>query len=75
MDNWASNFKSLLESDLGKELVRTLREDLYASIIEDASKADSQEKAYGLLKQASGVIKVIDHLQFRSVTPKDEGSS
>lgn len=67
-------FKSLMSSRLGKELVRSLKEDLHDSIIQDAQKAKSQETAYGLLKEASGVIKSIEHLMFLAVTSSNEGS-
>lgn len=71
--NWAEQFKALLSSPLGEELLRTLREDVHDNIVEAARNAVRQEKAFGLLKEASGVIKAIEHLQFRAVTPKDEG--
>lgn len=71
MDDWSERFKSLLESDLGKEMVRALKEELHDNIVKDAQNADTQEKAFGLLKEASGVIKALEHLQFRSaVAPK-----
>lgn len=73
MDDWSKQFNSLLSSPLGVELLRTLREDLHDSIIADAEKADSQETAFGLLKQGAGVIRSIEHLQFLAVTPTDEG--
>lgn len=73
MDDWSKQFNSLMSSPLGEELVRTLREDLHESILTEARSADSQEKAYGLLKEASGVIKSIEHLKFRSVVPRDKG--
>lgn len=60
--DWSNQIKSLMESPLGKELVRTLRDNLAASIIEDAQKAESAESAYGLIKESRGVIKAIEHL-------------
>ena len=69
----SQDFKSLLDSKFGKELIRTLEEDLKKSLLEKAEDADSMEKAYGFTKEASGVTKVIEHLQFRAVTPKDKG--
>lgn len=77
--DWSEQFKALLLSPLGEELVRTLKEDLRASVLEDAEKANSSENAFGLLKEARGVIRSIEHLQFRAdtgqrITPKDEGS-
>lgn len=73
MDDWSAEFKKLLSSPLGEELVRTLREDVHDNVVADAEKEDSPNKAFGLLNQARGVIKAIEHLQFRSVSPTDEG--
>lgn len=64
--NYSEAFSSLLNSDLGKELVRTLKEDLHDNLIEMAQQSNDPDTAYGLLKEASGVIKSIEHLQFRS---------
>lgn len=73
---WSDKFQSLLNSPLGKELIRVLQEDLHGSLIAEAERADSQEKAYGLLKEASGVIKAVGHIQYMSTgLPSDEGSS
>jgi hypothetical protein len=72
-DDWSNQFNSLLSSPLGQELLRTLREDLHQSIIDSAESAKTQETAFGLLKEARGVIRCIEHLQFRSVVSKDEG--
>lgn len=71
---WAEQFKSLLSSPLGQELIRTLREDLGDSIVQDAQKALSPDEAFGLLKESRGVIRSIEHLQFLAFTPTDEGS-
>jgi hypothetical protein len=68
--NWNQQFHDLLASPLGRELVRVLEEDLHYSLITDAEKEDSQEKAYGLLKQASGVMLSISHLKSKAVVPK-----
>ena len=65
-NDYSGLFNSLLNSDVGRELVRTLKEDLHDSLIESAQKANTPDEAYGLLKEASGVIKSIEHLQFRS---------
>lgn len=72
-DDWSNQFNSLLSSPLGKELLRTLSEDLRMSIIDDAQAAKTQETAFGLLKEARGVIRCIEHLKFLAVVPKDEG--
>lgn len=76
MDNdWSAQFKSLLASPIGRELVRVLTEGLHNSIIEDAEKAGTAETAYGLLKEARGVIKAVEHLNsIAAFAPKDQGS-
>lgn len=72
MADWSEQFNSLLKSPVGRELIRVLKEDLHGSLIDDAEKADTQEKAYGLLKEASGVILAVGHLQSKGVVPKNK---
>lgn len=76
-DDWANQFKSLLSSPLGGELLRTLKEDVHDNLIDKAQVSDDMENAFGLLKEAGGVIKAIEHLQsiagLASVPPTDEG--
>ena len=72
MADWSEQFNSLLKSPVGRELIRVLREDLHGSLINDAEKSTSQEEAYGLLKQASGVILAVGHLQSKGVIPKNK---
>lgn len=74
MSDWSNQFKSLLGSPLGKELLRSLREDLHDSLIKEAQQAENAEVAFGLLKEASGVIKSVNHLQFLGVVPSNEDS-
>jgi hypothetical protein len=71
--DWSEQFKSLLSSPLGQELLNTLNQQRLL-LLDEAAKARTQEQAFGLLKEAGGVIKAIEHLQFRAVVPKDEGS-
>lgn len=74
-DDWSHQIKSLLSSPLGAELLRTLKVDLHDSIIEDAEKAADQNTAFGLLKEARGVIRGVEHLQtIAALSPRDEGS-
>lgn len=74
--DWSNEFNSFIESALGKELIRSLREDLHDSILSEARHSESMEVAYGLLKEASGVIKAIEHLQFlAAVLPRDKQGS
>lgn len=68
----SQEFNSLLNSSLGRELIRTLQEDLRASLLAQAESASTMEQAYGFTKEASGVTKVIEHLQFRAVTPREK---
>lgn len=71
--DWSHDFKSLLSSPLGVELINSLNE-VHDGLVDDAKQAGSPEKAYGLLKEARGVTLALGHLQFRAVTPKVEGS-
>ena len=75
MDNdWAEQLQSFLKTPLGREIIRSLREDLHDNIIDEAEKAKSQEVAYGLIKEARGVIKSIDHLSSMAVVLRDKGT-
>lgn len=72
MSDWSNQFKSLFSSPLGKELMSQLniRKE---QLLDEATQAKSQDIAFGLLKEASGVNLAIGHLMFLSVVPKDEG--
>lgn len=72
--DWSNEFNSLLNSALGKELMRSLREDLHDTILREAQNAKTSDEAFGLLKETSGVIKAIEHLMFLSSVTKDEVS-
>jgi len=72
---WDKNFQGLLDSPFGEELIRVLQEDLHDNLIREAQSAQTQESAFGLIKEASGVIKSIDHLKMRgAVAPKNKQS-
>lgn len=66
-NDWSNEFNGFMNSALGKEMMRSLKEDLHDTIIREAQKAESSDTAFGLLKEASGVIKVMDHIRFLSV--------
>lgn len=70
--SWSDQYKSLFSSPLGKELLGEL-EALKQRLQDDAASAETAEAAFGLLREAGGVIKAIEHLQFLAVVPKDEG--
>lgn len=72
MADWSQQFNSLLSSPLGVELISQLN-TRKGQLIDEATGAKSQDAAFGLLKEASGVKLAIEHLMFLSVTPKDEG--
>jgi hypothetical protein len=74
LDNWAPEFNSLLNSALGKELMRSLKEDLHESLIRKAQGAENSDNAFGLLKEASGVMLAMEHMMFLSSVPIDEDS-
>lgn len=73
-NDWANEFNSLLSSALGKELIRSLKEDLHDNLINQAETANSQEVAYGLIKEARGVIKSVDHITMLAVVTRDKGA-
>ena len=60
--DWSNEFNSLLSSALGKELMRSLKEDLHGSLIKKAQSAETQDVAFGLLKEASGVMLAMEHM-------------
>lgn len=64
----------LLKTPLGQEIIRCLEEDLHKSLITDAEKAESQEKAYALLNRAAGVILAVGHLRSKAVIAKNKGN-
>lgn len=70
--NWSVEFRALLSSPLGKELLAelTLKKE---TILREAYEAKDAESAFGLIREAGGVIKAIEHLQFLAVVPTDEG--
>lgn len=72
--DWSQEFNGLLSSALGKELMRSLKEDLHESIIRDAQSAETQDVAFGLLKEASGVMLAMEHMMFLASVPIAEGS-
>lgn len=71
--DWSPQFNALLSSPLGAELINELNA-LKQRLQDDASGVDTAETAFGLLREAGGVIKAIEHLQFLAVVPKDEGN-
>lgn len=73
MDDYSRAFKDLLSSPLGEQLISELNARK-SQLLDEAATAKTQENAFALLKQASGVILAIEHLQFLAVVPTDEGS-
>lgn len=72
--DWSKEFETLLSSPLGKELLAELTL-LKQRMLDEAALAKDAETAFGLLREAGGVIKSIEHLQFLSaVVPAVEGS-
>lgn len=74
MDNndWSSQFQSFFKSPLGVELLRSLREDLHDNIVKDAQTSKTMDEAYGLIKEAGGVIKSIEHMMFLSAVLSED---
>ena len=71
--DWSKDFKALLSSPLGRELLRTLQERRTQLLQEAQDEKLSDRQQLRLLNQAGGVTKAIAHLEFRAVVPKDEG--
>jgi hypothetical protein len=65
---YSEEIKGFLNSAQGKEMIRSLMEDLHDNLIKDAQKENTAETAFGLIKEASGVIKCIEHMMFLSVS-------
>jgi len=70
-EDWSNDFNGLFNSALGKELLRSLKEDKHDSLIREAERATSADSAYGLIKEASGVMLAIEHMMFLSTVPTD----
>lgn len=70
--DWAPQFHSLLSSPLGKELLRSLSEQADLNY-RAAGKAEAGGQL-PLLNRAEGIMLAKEHLQFRAILPKDEGS-
>ncbi|MBA3678776.1 hypothetical protein H0W80_01085 [Candidatus Saccharibacteria bacterium] len=73
-DDWSNEINGFVNSAMGKEIMRSLKEDLHDNLIRQAQEAKTADSAFGLLKEAAGVIKVLDHVRFLSVNvPRDVG--
>jgi hypothetical protein len=70
-EDWSGDFNGLFNSALGKELIRSLKEDKHDSIIREAERAQTSDEAYGLIKEASGVMLAIEHMMFLSTVPTE----
>lgn len=73
MPDWSEQFKALLSSPLGEELLREL-ENLRQSQLERAEDEDEKDKSFGFTKKAAGVRLTIGHLKsLATVLPEEEG--
>jgi len=72
--DFTEEYRCLWGSGLGKDILRAL-DELHSSIITDAQAAETAEKGYGLLKEASGVMLAVSHLKGKGATvvPKHPG--
>jgi len=68
MDDYSKEIKSFLNSSQGKEMIRSIKEDLYLKLLNEAGREPTADSAFGLIKEASGVIKTIEHIMFLSVS-------
>ena len=65
---YSDEIKGFLESAQGKEMIRSIREDLYLNLLQEAGREKTADTAFGLIKEASGVIKTIEHMMFLTVS-------
>lgn len=63
---YSDEVKGFLDSAQGREMIRSLKEDLHDNLIQSALKENTPNSAFGLIKEASGVIKAIEHMMFLS---------
>lgn len=66
--DFTENYKALFTSPFGEDIELKLK-DLRDSLIDDADKAETQDSAYGLLKQASGVMLALSHIKGKAMLP------
>jgi hypothetical protein len=59
-------YDAFVKSEFGKHFLETLQK-LSDTLIREAQTAQTADVAYGLIKESSGVIKVIDHIKVGSV--------
>jgi len=66
MQDRQQQYKAFLESEFGIHVVKSL-ENMSNSLIREAQAATTADNGYGLIKEAAGVIKVIDYFKTGSV--------
>jgi hypothetical protein len=66
MADFKEQYRALFNSPLGEDILKSL-EELRQSLVVSAEGEDAQERAYGLLKQASGVNLSVSHLKGKGV--------
>lgn len=69
----APQYNNLLSSPLGEDLIDDLTTQAFNKF-RQAGNAQTVDKGYALTNQAEGLMLAIEHLKFRAILPKDEGS-
>jgi len=69
LDNKFQAYKEFRDSTFGKDLIKWM-EDEYARCISEATKETSTEVAFALLKKASGIIVVKEHIDIMANNQK-----
>lgn len=72
MDDSIKELKGFLSSAEGRKALLSLKENLHDNLVRDAQRELTPDSAFGLLKEAAGVIKSIEHLVFLSNASVDE---
>jgi hypothetical protein len=62
MNNKFQAYKEFRDSALGKDLLNWLNAEINNTMLK-ASKCNNQEEAFGLIKEACGIIKVKQHIE------------
>lgn len=62
MADWKTQYETFMKSEFGKHVIETL-EGMAEQSIREATKQPTADLAYGLIKEAGGVIKAVDHFK------------
>ena len=67
LDKLKQDYKDLFRNPTAKHLVNHLYK-VHDSLVREAQRSNDPNESFGLLKQASGIIKVLDHIKTHTET-------